>query len=98
MKSIILLLVFLTGCSSVPATQVVERTRNVPIELDERLFTITPVPAPPDVAYYMSVPIDVRESLLTEYIIELSKGYDSCNIQLYRLKKAHDAAIDNIRK
>lgn len=96
--TLILITTLLTACASTDAIKVVERDRLIPVELDTRLFSRCEIPSPPDRVHYMSVDISDRETILTRYSIVLMESLKLCNLQIETIKKAHDAAIERIKK
>lgn len=102
MKNIFLFILFvfvLTACGTMQDTQVIYKTVLVPVQIDERLLEVNPIPTPPTVEDYMKLDsCSKRETVLTDYTVTLLTEIKQCNNKIRGIKKSQKETVDKIKK
>jgi hypothetical protein len=89
----------LTACAGTRSdVRVVEKIRNVPVELDARLLEPCVIPTPPEKDYYMSLNVSERETVLAKYSASLMKSLSKCGKQIDEIKEVQEKAIKKLKE
>ena len=88
--NLLLLVLVLSACSSVPQKETVTVTKYQYITIDDSLLQPCLPDKPMDKDSYLSLSIDQRESELTKYIIHLLSVNQQCNIQISNVRKLNN--------
>jgi uncharacterized lipoprotein YehR (DUF1307 family) len=93
----VLLVIFLSGCGTVPPREVVTDIKLVPIEIPKPLLKkckATP-PIPPD--EYINMKAEKKEEALTDLNIKLYTDIKNCNEQIEGINKYQTNQLEIIK-
>ena len=65
-------------------------TKYVVVEVDEDAVKTVSVPTPPDKKVYLALSPKERETVLTEYIVDLLKSLSMANVKLQSIKEMQE--------
>lgn len=78
---------FLSGCSSTPVKQVVEKEVYKSLDIPSTLLVKCSISQPPDKTEYLDSNFEKKETLLTNYSIDLHRDLVVCNEQIRKIRK-----------